>query len=1810
MTSYTRKFLIIALCLLGYFASSYGQGFLYIDSPDFVVDDTLFVGGNLFIDENGNIDNRKYIYLDSSLSNNSSAPLFEPSSYGKIDNTSGNFKLNRTYIGDIFFIGDSTKSIANTTKIIFSNINNKIDTLELQDNVNVLGNISNKEGFFNLNGNVAYLYFISEKGDPRYTGTISKEYDTCKVIDSYINSNDFQQYGYIEALKNLATPGGDKPKTNANKFESIGISFDKDFGVTKIRRYHYSDSTVSDGSIRKVFHLDFAKDAKNASANMRLTYVDSTDLLPGMDTSKLWLWSIDSVYTQYPHLDSSYSGIYFASASGKRFSQQDSILGNARVLPGSKYTLAHINCDSTPNIDISDTDTINACVNDNIRLSPFNDSTDFRDYFYRWHAPDSLNPKSGDYSVSQLSFKVVEEMADSIFSISLDVRDFRGCESTDSVVIVVREATDPIVLTLDENLDTIASQVCVGQPFFLHDKLNPSDIDSNYTWMFPNDTLLHQPKQIKCQLNTPGNKIMIKVRYKNKYGCIGKLDHSIQVQPLPTLDIEISDPICQGSITTIINNSSIPPKNPEASIYSYNWHFLNIDSVYTNGAIITSSGNNYFKTTYVIDTIQNPDLDYHFTDTGHVDLVLTSVSEAQCSSTDTFQLYVSPSVKSHFDTSSANNVCANSEALFWPGDSCSRGNGISYEWNLFDKRQVVESDTASFIYTAAKTYPITLVVKSEDGCADTSTKNIVIHKDAVAEFAVDNHCFDTNSTTRIKNYSKDASSFHWDYGNGISDTIGGITYQAPGLYPITLSANNQHNCIDSVTHVLEVYPLPSIAFTSDTGSCINAQNTLFQNKSSGADSLLWNFGNGFSSTEEHPNALYQEAGLYYVTLEGISAQGCKNSFTDTIRINRISDAQFDAELASVCQGSESQFIAGNLESNLNRISWNFGNGHRHTALKSEPDINYTYPTSGTYTATMITYTDVGCSDTAIGVIDIAEYPQVEITSEGQNCANSEIVFTLNENASNSVIDTYSWNFGDYDNPKSNFSQAASPSHFYSTSKDYEVSILVTSNKGCRAADTIILPVKALPKIAFGDTASTCASSLNLIAGTSEYNYLWSNGSTDTSINVTTNNVYSVSATNPNTGCTSWKQTEVALSASVRIGLPEYKEVCDNAFLEAYNPGSRFKWSTGDTTGSISANQSGTYWVKVTDLSGCTGTDSVELTVNQSPELNLNPQYTLCNGTTLSLMPGNINGTYTWNTGASTQSIDVSKSGHYWVSVSDVNSCSSTAHTDVIFHANPIVFLGEDKAVCEDKLSTISARNPGSSYLWSTGDTTQTITPTASGNYTVEVTNAKNCSAFDSVYIQVNPLPIINLGTDLSLCRNEALTLDAGNEGAAVYLWSNSRYTQQIDVTEPSTYWVRVTDNNGCSALSESVEVSYRELPYAPFELDNDVACNYLLLDAKNPLSTYQWFDGFKGSSYKATNSGIYWVDITNSLGCSIRDSLDLTINPMAIVNLEDNVSICDNGAGFIDAGFYGDDYRYEWSTGSTEQFIRVTAKGKYAVDVIHKDGCVGTDSTIVELRSSPVIDLGSEIMLCKNSGLTLDAGTPGSTYFWGNTSGLNHANQTLELADTGKHWVYVMAPNGCSNADTVEVMQTSMSIEPLFMCASNIRVGDTVRFVDLSIPTPTEYYWNFGDNINSTEKEPTHLYYNQRDYKVKMVAYNEVCSASITKNIKVEGYNPYYLIKMAEENSQPNLNFISIDHVKIYPNPTRNYVTLEMEISEMANVGMYLFNINGQLLRKEKFNSIERFEYQIDLTDLSEGLYFIRLVTVNEAKIFKVLKVR
>jgi len=353
--------------------------------------------------------------------------------------------------------------------------------------------------------------------------------------------------------------------------------------------------------------------------------------------------------------------------------------------------------------------------------------------------------------------------------------------------------------------------------------------------------------------------------------------------------------------------------------------------------------------------------------------------------------------------------------------------------------------------------------------------------------------------------------------------------------------------------------------------------------------------------------------------------------------------------------------------------------------------------------------------------------------------------------------------------------------------------------------------------------------------------------------------------------------------------------------------STYNWNGSSTSGILTVNTPGTYYVDCITSSGMTcQSDPVTIYSGNIPiTLSTADSVFICQGDTV-VIDGPLGYiTYNWSTGATTSSISTTLTGNYSLSVVDGNGCTGTSNTtSVSISPQSITATTTGFSLCNGSV-TLDAGSGFSSYQWYnngfTMGTNQMLNVTVAGNYTVEVTYPTGCTATS------NNLPIyatnfnffINTIGDDSLCLpNGQVILNAGNY--STFNWSTGATTQQISVNTLGSYSVNVVDANGCSGVSNP-----------PFVVSNIVNTSVISGPA-NPTqfqivtysvnssagSTYNWtLTGGSIESGQGTNSiDVIWnnsgiisfsvieTDVNGCIGEVVSLSVNVIINSVEDMN--------------------------------------------------------------------------------------------------------------------------------------------------------------------------------------------------------------------------------------------------------------------------------------------------------------------------------------
>ena len=359
----------------------------------------------------------------------------------------------------------------------------------------------------------------------------------------------------------------------------------------------------------------------------------------------------------------------------------------------------------------------------------------------------------------------------------------------------------------------------------------------------------------------------------------------------------------------------------------------------------------------------------------------------------------------------------------------------------------------------------------------------------------------------------------------------------------------------------------------------------------------------------------------------------------------------------------------------------------------------------------------------------------------------------------------------------------------------------------------------------------------------------------------------------------------------------------------------------------------------------------------------------------------------------------------------------------------------------------------SSYLWSTGATTQNISVTGTGTFCVTITYADGCTASDcyeldgTCEVLANWFPNANGGYEL-----DAFAYPAYMNAATTYVWSNGATGAHLTVTAPGAYCVVATQPNGCTATE-------------CFEITTNADCDFSWVVKQNmdgtpapfvearPLTpsnsyTWLWNTGATTQILPLYANGNYCCTVTNTaLGCQKTKCISITQITCTPVVLQTSGNTLTATA--VDPA--ATPVSYLWNTGATTQSIPFPGHGYFAVTVTFASGC----STEQDINIQPT-NCSASVTYNPDNTLTAQAtGTAPFTYVW---SPGHFTTQTIQPAQPGTHCVTVTDATGCQQtACRYWYDASSCTVELLAYPDSN------GTWLQASSPGPDwTYLWNNG----------------------------------------------------------------------------------------------------------------------------------------------------
>ncbi|MBO4875387.1 MAG: PKD domain-containing protein [Bacteroidales bacterium] len=692
------------------------------------------------------------------------------------------------------------------------------------------------------------------------------------------------------------------------------------------------------------------------------------------------------------------------------------------------------------------------------------------------------------------------------------------------------------------------------------------------------------------------------------------------------------------------------------------------------------------------------------------------------------------------------------------------------------------------------------------------------------------------SNTTSGNYV--SASWTFDGGSPATSTATNptVTYSTHGTYDATLTIVNTNGCSSSATEHITVYEaVPPVADFSASETQITAGNSVtFTDLSTNMPtSWSWTFEGGTPATSnlQNPTVTYSEPGEYTVTLVASNAFG-SDTETKTAYISVAAVYNMSNETIYVCNGTYkdpggdsnypnnanyTQTIYPSTEGayvrlNFTSFSLQAASGwystcsdlfyiYDGTSTSATALVNGVCGTNnpGTVTATnadgalTIVFTSNNTTNAAGWEAEISCYmpePEAIFTAEiSENCTRN--IATTNESE---YATSYLWAFGD-----GTTSTETAPTHTYTENGTYTITLTASNANGSSTA-TQQIEVE-IPEVTSVTNASGCGSATLTLSAQGNGTLHWFDAQTG-GTELGTGNSY----TNAFAGTTTiYVESQIGSEETYNVG------ISDNTSATAYTN------NTGQNRGLTFTVSQALTLVSV-DVYCTQANQTKTITISNSSNQQVYSQsHTLASGlNTLTLNVDLEPGTY--NIYANSVRYTYRQNGSFPYSVENVISITGPYNTNTYYYTffnwvvktgnvctserTPVtatitesgsIDLGEPITQCGGS-ATIDAGNGFNSYTWSNGQTTQSITVSQSGTYTVTASNGQ-CEVTASRSVTINPVPSVSIAENGNVLTANA-TSGTGNYN---YLWSTDATTQSISITSDGNYCVTATDANGCSA---------------------------------------------------------------------------------------------------------------------------------------------------------------------------------------------------------------------------------------------------------------------------------------------------------------------------------------------------------------------------------------------------------------------------
>lgn len=1149
---------------------------------------------------------------------------------------------------------------------------------------------------------------------------------------------------------------------------------------------------------------------------------------------------------------------------------------------------------------------------------------------------------------------------------------------------------------------------------------------------------------------------------------------------------------------------------------------------------------------------------------GNYNSKLIVTSNFNCKDTYSVPLEVYPMPVSNFTINVTNQCHRYNNYVFTDQGSIPVGY-YSRLWQLGNGNTGTDS-ILNYHYPDTGKFTIKLILNSNKGCKDTSSKSVQLYPMPVAIFTVndDAQCLRGNAF-KFTNNSKIAWGNiypNWQFGDGNSSTLlnPSHVYATYGKYNVRLILNSNLNCVDTNTQQIEVFPMPVAAYNVNNSSqCLRNNSFVFNNNSSipyGTLGYNWKFGDGNTSTATNPTHTYATEGIYSCYLHATSVEGCADTVAQNMAVRPMPIVGFTINKSGQCINNHNFIFddTSKISSGANSRQWNFGDTTFSVAKTPTKKYNY----HAVFNVKLVQQSNWGCMDSLTKQVTVYPKPFVSFsTNDTDQCLRGNVFQFTNNSTVAYGTNNYTWNFGDGNSLLSN-----NATHSYSNYKSYKVVLKALSNFSCTDSFVNTMWVYPMPQADF--------------------------------------------AINDSEQC--FRQNNFSFTNKTTIGYGTLKHFWD--------------YGNGDKDTNINASKIytniGNYKVQLISVStfNCSDTISKVTTVDPMPVVDfvinkdsqcINQQNFIFTDNS-SIASGSIARNWSFGDGASSV---LQSPSHYFnldtsfkiklVQTSN-KACMDSITKQIVVHSKPyVIFLPNDSQQClrqnnYEFINSTKIKKGTINYNWLFGDgnNATAIQPkhiyNAHGNYLVKLFVTSNYGCIDSLTkgIRVSPMPNVVFTTnDTGQCINNQLfnftNLSTIAEGTLSHQWKfgdgntntsfNASHQYAADI-KFKVWLIEKSSENCWDSVSAMMDVFPK--PNLNFAVNDSQQClrqnKYVFNNSTNikygTLSHHWTFGNSKFADsaqplHIYSTHGNYEVSLYSTSDLNCVDSLKkwIRVSPMPIVAFKTNdTGQCINNQNFVftnSSAIAEGTLSHLWKFGddsistnyhSIKQYLNDV---KYRVTLIESssENCMDSLSAVMDVFPKPTVAFTvNDSIQCLRQ----------NNYIFSNKSVIKYGNLSYNwnlsdgFSDTTLNLIHKFSLDsnftiklkttsnlGCTDTAQANVVVGSMpAVDFVINNPSQCLREQSFKFTNLSKVKigPLKHSWNLGDATSDTNYHIQHIYSNTGNYFIKIVETTQYnCMDSVEKAIWVHPNGKAHFTTNDSDQCLNQQNYIFTDNSTIAP---------------------------------------------------------------------------